>query len=117
VYLVRPSKRRKLTGLARRLFKQDLASVTCGILQELESGFFSKMNLQVLVRFHKSHLLDCSVLLNFAKTSCYILLYLGKHESCLILQVLVRQFCSILPTKDLSSTCFFLKLSKMTCNV
>ena len=44
--------------LASRLFKKDLANMTCGIFQELASRFFNEMYLQVLLKFHKSDLLD-----------------------------------------------------------
>jgi len=58
-YLVRASRSdRNMQVLARRLFKQDLASLICKISQELASSFFSKMILQVLERFHDIHLGD-----------------------------------------------------------
>ncbi len=75
---------------ARRLFKQDLASVTCGYLQERASRFLSKIDLQVLAR-------SFIILLNLAYSyQLQILLDLTKKSTCPFLQVPTSHTCQIL---------------------
>ena len=72
---------------ARRLFKQDLASVTCGYLQERVRRFFSKIDLLILAR------------------SIIILLNLAYSCQLQILQVPVSQSCKILLNNLLARSC------------
>jgi hypothetical protein len=78
--------------------------VTCGILQELTSRFFSKVNLKVLARSHKSHLLDTGVAtvghlrqmpqLKIIKMPFFVIIF---HKFCPKLkkiEILPHQFCN-----------------------
>jgi hypothetical protein len=70
--------------------KQDLVSVTCGILQELASTFFSKKNLQVSSRSLNSHMLDPTLtsVLQVPAISCHLQSILARMDSWDIFKIL-----------------------------